>query len=80
MNELKEALDCMNRVYEIAMDMGDDYLDYLWQEVEKVPDEEEITLTAGALKSLFRTCRALEAYIMNDMDGVRHYLETKQLI
>lgn len=80
MNELKEALDCMNRVCEIAMDIGDDYLDYLWEEVEKVPDEEEITLTAGALKSLFRTYRALEAYVMNDMDGVRHYLETKQLI
>jgi hypothetical protein len=80
MNELEEALNCMDRVCEIAMDMGDDYLDYLWQEVEKVPDEEEITLTAGALKSFFRTHRALEAYVMNDMDGVRHYLETKQLI
>ena len=80
MNEMKEALECMNRVCEIAMDMGDDYLDHLWQEVEQIPDTEEITLPAGTLKSLCRTCRALEAYIVGDMDGVRRYLEVKQLI
>lgn len=80
MNTIKEALDCMDRVCEIAMDLGNDYLDLLWQEIETVPDDTPITIPAGSLKSFFRTYMALESYIMNDMDGVRHYLETKNLI
>ena len=80
MNTIKEALDCMDRVCEIAMDLGNDYLDLLWQEIETTPDDTPITVFAGSLKSLFRTHMALESYIMNDMDGVRHYLETRNLI
>lgn len=80
MNTIKEALDCMDRVCEIAMDLGNDYLDLLWQEIETTPDDTPITVSAGSLKSLFRTHMALESYIMNDMDGVRHYLEVKNLI
>ena len=80
MNTIKEALDCMDRVCEITMDLGNDYLDLLWQEIEVTPDDAPITVSAGSLKSLFRTYMALESYIMNDMDGVRHYLETKNLI
>lgn len=80
MTNIKEALKCMDRVCEIAMDLGNNYLESLWQEIENTPDDTPITVPAGALKSLFRTYMALESYIMNDMDGVRHYLETKNLI
>ena len=80
MNTINEALKCMDRVCEIAMDLGNDYLDLLWQEIENTPDDTPITLSAGSLKSFFRTYMTLESYIMNDMDGVRHYLETKNLI
>lgn len=80
MNTIKEALNCMDRVCEIAMGLGNDYLDLLWQEIETTPDDTPITVSAGSLKSFFRTYMALESYIMNDMDGVRHYLEIRNLI
>jgi hypothetical protein len=80
MNTIKEALNCMDRVCEIAMDPGDDYLDLLWQEIETTPDDTPITIPAGNLKSFFHAYMMLESYLMEDIDGVRRYFEIKNLI
>lgn len=80
MNTIKEALNCMDRVCEIAADLGNDYLESLWQEIETAPDDTPVTISAGSLKSFFHTYMVLESYIVNDMDGIRRYLEVKNLI
>lgn len=76
----EQALESMEKVYEIAMSMGSDYIEYLWDEVRQIPDDEEITLAAGTLKSFIETTLAFQAYVMNDIEKVRNYLQRKNLI
>lgn len=76
----EQALESMEKVYEIAMSMGSDYLDYLWDEIKQIPDDEEITLEAGTLKRFIETTLAFQAYVMNDIEKVRNYLQRRELI
>ena len=75
-----QASENMEKVYEIAISMGSDYLEYLWDEVRQIPDDEEITLAAGTLKRFIETTLAFQAYVMNDIEKVRDYLQRKNLI
>ena len=74
------ASESMEKVYEIAISMGSDYLEYLWDEIKQIPDDEEITLEAGTLKRFIETTMAFQAYVMNDIEKVRNYLQRKELI
>ena len=75
-----QASENMEKVYEIAIAMGSDYLDYLWDEIKQIPDGEEVALKAGTLKRFIETTQAFQAYVMNDIEKVRNYLQRKELI
>lgn len=76
----EQASENMEKVYEIAMSMGSDYLDYLLDEIKQIPDDEEITLEVGTLKRFIETTLAFQAYVMNDIEKVRNYLQRRELI
>ena len=72
----KEMLKHLDEAWRISSNLNRDYLEFLMDEVNEVPDDAEITVLAGPLKSLFRTCIAADAFIAQDFDRVRYYFES----
>lgn len=77
---LTDAQNYMAKAYDAMAALNQEYMDYLMQEIEAVPNDEMISLPAGTLKSLFNTMIALEAGMMGNMEAVKRYLEAKELI
>lgn len=70
----------MNKLLDQMKDIIDarySYLDDMWDEIQKMPDDEQITLSAGTLKRFCRTYNALLSYLNKDMDKVAEYLDGK---
>lgn len=76
MNNTTEIMKHLNKAWDLSYSLNRDYLDYLMKEIEEVSDDEQITVSAGSLKSLFRTCIAADAFISQDLDRVRYYFES----
>jgi hypothetical protein len=79
MEKLNTALNHINEAYDIMSAAGSP-IEALWNEIENIPDDELVNVSAGTLKNLMRQHMAYGAYIMGNMDGVRQYLQMKNLI
>ena len=60
-------------------DMMDMYENFLMQ-TESIPENEEITISAGILKNLIQSYMAYVSMMNNDLDRVSDYLQSKNLI
>ena len=49
-------------------------------EIEKIPDDETVEISAGTLKSFICTYNTTLSYLDGDMDKVKDYLTSKKLI
>ena len=75
-----EAYESASRTVSMLLDNQTKVLKYLWDEIEKTPDDETIEISAGTLKSFIRTYNATLSYLNGDMDKVKEYLQSKKLI
>ena len=75
-----EAYESASRTVSMLLDNQTKVLKYLWDEIEKTPDDETIEISAGTLKSFIRTYNTTLSYLDGDMDKVKDYLTSKNLI
>lgn len=75
-----EAYEAASRTVSMLLDNQAEILGYIWDEIEKVPDDELIEIPAGTLKSFIRTYNATLSYLNDDIDKVKEYLQSKKLI
>ena len=75
-----EAYEAASRTVSMLLDNQAEILGYMWDEIEKVPDDELIEIPAGTLKSFIRTYNTTLSYLDGDMDKVKEYLQSKNLI
>ena len=75
-----EAYEAASRTVSMLLDNQAEILGYMWDEIEKIPDDELVEIPAGALKSFIRTYNTTLSYLDGDMDKVKEYLQNKKLI
>lgn len=75
-----EAYQAASRTVSMLLDNQAEMLEYMWGEIEKIPDDEIVEIPAGTLKSFIRTYNTTLSYLEGDMDKVRDYLTSKKLI
>ena len=75
-----EAYEAASRTVSMLLDNQAEILGYMWDEIEKIPDDELVEIPAGALKSFIRTYNTTLSYLDGDMDKVKEYLQSKKLI
>lgn len=69
-----------SRTVSMLLDNQAEILGYMWDEIEKIPDDELVEISAGTLKSFIRTYNTTLSYLEGDMDKVKEYLQSKKLI
>lgn len=52
----------------------------MWEECKTIPDDEIVEVKAKNLKNFIETTFAMSAYINQDMNKVKDYLERRQFI
>lgn len=75
-----EAYQAASRTVSMLLDNQSQILEYMWDEIEKIPDDETVEIPAGTLKSFIRTYNTTLSYLEGDMDKVKEYLQSKKLI
>ena len=75
-----EAYEIASRTVSMLLDNQAEMLEYMWDEIEKIPDDEIVEIPAGTLKSFIRTYNATLSYLEGDMNKVKDYLASKNLI
>ena len=75
-----EVCEAASRTVTMLLDNQAEIFSYMWDEIEKVPDDELIEIPAGTLKSFIRTYNTTLSYLDGDMDKVKEYLQSKKLI
>ena len=75
-----EAYEAASQIITMLLDNQAEILGYMWDEIEKVPDDELVEIPAGTLKSFIRTYNTTLSYLDGDMDKVKEYLQSKKLI
>ena len=69
-----------SRTVSMLLDNQAEILGYMWDEIEKIPDDELVEISAGTLKSFIRTYNTTLSCLEGDMDKVKEYLQSKKLI
>ena len=75
-----EAYESASRTVSMLLDNQAKMLECMWDEIEKIPDDETVEISAGTLKSFIRTYNTTLSYLNGDMDKVKDYLTSKNLI
>lgn len=75
-----EAYETASQTVTMLLDNQAEILGYMWDEIEKVPDDELVEIPAGTLKSFIRTYNATLSCLNDDIDKVKEYLQSKKLI
>ena len=75
-----EAYEAASRTVTRLFDNQAEILSYMWDEIEKVPDDELVEIPAGTLKSFIRTYNTTLSCLNCDIDKVKEYLQSKKLI
>ena len=75
-----EAYEGTSQTITMLFDNQTEILSYMWDEIEKVPDDEVVEIPAGTLKSFIRTYNATLSCLNGDIDKVKKYLQSKKLI
>ena len=79
-NDIMSAYEAASRTVSMLLDNQAKTLEYMWDEIEKIPDDETVEISAGTLKSFIRTYNTTLSYLDGDMDKVKDYLTSKKLI
>lgn len=79
-NDIMNAYETASRTVSMLLDNQAKMLEYMWDEIEKIPDDETVEISAGTLKSFIRTYNTTLSYLDGDMDKVKDYLTSKKLI
>lgn len=75
-----EAYEAASQTVSMLLDNQAEILGYMWNEIEKIPDDELVEIPAGTLKSFIRTYNTTLSCLNGDMDKVKEYLQSKKLI
>lgn len=75
-----EAYEAASQTITMLLDNQAEILGYMWDEIEKIPDDELVEIPSGTLKSFIRTYNATLSCLNSDIDKVKEYLQSKKLI